>query len=224
MNKQGYLLMVEDEPRIQANNKKILEREGYALRQAYTLAEARKIMEEEQPRAIVLDIQLPDGSGLKFLHELREASNTVPVLVLTAMGTKEDVVRGLESGGDDYLSKPYDPLEFLKRVQALLRRASTIPDTLTIGRLKLDIPSDTAYIDGEDMCLSQKEFALLRLFIQRPEKMLGADYIYEKVWGQEMAGDENALRTIVSRLRKKLTDSGYTIAVERGEGYVFERE
>ena len=96
----GYLLMVEDEPIVQANNKKMLERRGYNVRQAYTLKEARELVAEEMPRAIVLDIHLPDGLGLDFLRELRKTSN-VPVLLLTAMGTPEDVIKGLEVGGDD---------------------------------------------------------------------------------------------------------------------------
>ena len=121
--KGGYLLMVEDEPVVQANNKMVLERRGYTLRQAYTLEEARAMFAEEQPRAVILDIQLPDGNGLDLLYEIRNSSN-VPVLVLTAMGTPKDIIKGLEAGGDDYLTKPHDLQTFLKRVEALLRRAS----------------------------------------------------------------------------------------------------
>jgi len=123
--KSGYLLMVEDEPVVQANNKMVLERRGYTLRQAYTLEEARALIAEEIPRAVILDIQLPDGNGLDLLHEIRENSN-VPVLVLTAMGTPKDIIKGLEAGGDDYLTKPHDLQTFLKRVEALLRRAAKI--------------------------------------------------------------------------------------------------
>ena len=221
MDKQGYLLLVEDEPRIQKNNKKMLEREGHIIKQAYTLEEAWKIIDEELPRAIALDIQLPDGCGLAFLRKLREMSN-VPVLVLTAMGTREDIIRGLETGGDDYLSKPYDLMEFLRRVEALLRRASIIPETLMMGCIKLDISSDKAYISGEDVCLSQKEFALLRLFLQHPRKLLEAKYIYEKIWGQELGKDSQALKKSISRLRTKLEKSEYTIFSERNEGYIFQ--
>ena len=115
--------MVEDEPVVQANNKMILERRGYVLRQAYTLAEARSIIADQAPGAIILDIQLPDGDGLDFLDEIRRTSN-VPVLVLTAKGTPQDIIRGLEAGGDDYLSKPHELPVFLKRVEALMQRAS----------------------------------------------------------------------------------------------------
>ena len=131
MDNNGYLLLVEDEPHVQANNKDILERRGYALRQAYSLDEARKIIGEEMPRAVVLDLQLPDGSGLDFLAEIRQTSN-VPVLMLTAMNTSEDVIRGLEAGGDDYLTKPYELNVFLARVTALIRRASLMPETVSV--------------------------------------------------------------------------------------------
>ena len=123
--KNGYILLVEDEPVVQANNKMILERRGFKLRQAYTLEEARALIAEEPPRAIILDIQLPDGNGLDLLQEIRNTSS-IPVLVLTAMGTPKDIIRGLEAGGDDYLTKPHDLPTFIKRVETLLRRAELI--------------------------------------------------------------------------------------------------
>jgi len=126
-DKTGYLLLVEDEPVVQANNKMVLERRGHRLRQAYTLEEARSIIADQPPRAIILDIQLPDGNGLDLLQEVRNTSN-IPVLVLTAMGTPKDIIKGLEAGGDDYLTKPHDLQTFLKRVEALLRRASLLTE------------------------------------------------------------------------------------------------
>ena len=223
MSGNGYLLMVEDEVLIQEKNKRILERRGYVLRQAFTLAEARAIIAEEPPRAIVLDIGLPDGSGLDFLHELRKTSN-VPVLMLTAMDTPEDMIKGLEAGGDDYLAKPYDLKIFLTRMESLLRRASLLPETLGIDSVKLDTASGTAFLNGEDMLLSKKEYAVLQLFVQHPEQTMNAEYLYEKAWGQEMLSDDSSFKTIISRLRKKLNGSGFTITSERGEGYVLERE
>ena len=223
MKNNGYLMLVEDEVLVQANNKKILERRGYVIRQAFSLAEAKTLIEEEMPSAIILDIQLPDGSGLDFLQELRKISN-VPVLMLTAMGTTEDIVRGLEAGGDDYLPKPYDLSVFLMRVEALLRRASIMPDTLTIGPITIDTASSRAYINGEDIGLQPIELSLLRQFIQNPDKKISADYLYEKAWGQKMIGDDNALKVAVSKLRTKLMDSGYTIVASRGEGYRLEQK
>ena len=221
MNSHGYLLLVEDEPLVQENNRMILERRGHVIRQAYTLAEARLIIAEEPPRAIVLDIQLPDGSGLDFLQDLRKTSS-VPVLMLTAMGTPEDIVRGLEAGGDDYLTKPYELSVFLTRVEALVRRSSLLPDRLGAGPITIDIASNRAYVDGADIGLQQKEFSLLRQFIQYPDKVISAEILYEKAWGQKMLGDENALKKAISNLRSKLDGSGFTITALRGEGYCFE--
>jgi len=223
MKDSGYLLLVEDEPKVQASNKRVLERRGYRLKQAYTLAEARAIVAEEIPSAIVLDIQLPDGNGLTFLQEMRKTSN-IPVLMLTAMGTPEDIIQGLEAGGDYYLTKPHQLEVFLTHVDALMRRAAMIPDTLVIGSIKIEVASNRAYISGVDMGLQQKESSLLMQFIQRPEENLSAEYLYEKVWGQKMMGDDNSLRAAVSKLRTKLDGSGYTIVKSRGEGYSFEPE
>ena len=222
MDNNNYLLLVEDEPRVQANNKMILERRGYYIRQAYTMAEARTLIAESPPRAIVLDIQLPDGNGVDFLQELRKTSN-IPVLILTALGTPDDVVRGLEAGGDDYLPKPYELPVFLARVEAVMRRGSLIPEKLEIGSISIDISANRAYINGEDMDLQPKEFSLLQFFAQRPDTVMNAEYLYEKVWGQKLCGDGNAIKKAISGLRAKLEDSGYTIAVSRGEGYFLEK-
>jgi len=110
---------------------------------------------------------LPDGSGLEFLSELRRAphdKSNVPILLLTGLATPDDVVRGLSGGGDDYLAKPYDFGVLLARIESLLRRAGQIPKTLVKGALKLDIITNRAFLDGSDMLLSPKEFALLLLY------------------------------------------------------------
>ena len=226
MDNRDYLLLVEDDPMIQTNNKRLLERRGYHLKQAFTLEEARTIIAEKPPRAIVLDIMLPDGNGVDFLAELRETSN-VPVLMLTALGTREDILKGLSAGGDNYLTKPYDRIVFLSHVEALLRRSETLAEMLVVGPIKVEPASGKAFVDGEDMLLTQKEFFLLQQFVQHPNKLLMADYLYEKVWGQEMMSDDTSrvsLRKTISVLRKKLSDSGYTIASEYGEGYMLELE
>ena len=219
----GYLLLVEDEPTVQANNMRILQRRGYNIKQAYTLKEARAIIETDPPKGIILDVRLPDGSGLDLLKELRENSD-IPVLILSAHSATEDIISGFELGVDDYLTKPYDLSIFIMRVETLLRRAAAIPDTLEFGPIKLFTASAMATLNGEDMLLSQKEYSLLQLFIQNPNKILSAQYIYEKIWGQELQDNDNSLKVAVAKLRKKLMDSEYTITSSRGEGYYLERE
>ncbi|HHU07913.1 MAG TPA: response regulator transcription factor [Clostridiaceae bacterium] len=216
-----YILMVEDDPTVQMNNKKILERRGYILRQAFTLAEARKIIEQEQPCAIILDIKLPDGNGLDFLKDIRRTSN-VPVLILTALDTPADVIRGLETGGDAYLPKPYNLNVFISHVEALLRRGSTLPEIIVYGPFKLDLTYVTAYLREQNMYLTPKEFSLLLHFIQHPDAVFSAKYLYKNAWGQPMEEDTSAVKNQIYNLRKKIKCSGYTITAVRGEGYIFE--
>ena len=219
----GYILLVEDEAQVQSKNKKILERSGYTIRQAFTLAEARKNIKEKPPIAIILDIGLPDGSGLDFLYELRETSE-IPVLILTAMGSNDDIIKGFEIGSDDYLTKPYDLTVFLARVEALLRRTRMVPETIMVGPVKLNTASRIAFLGDEDLLLSNREYSLLQLLGQQQDSVISVDAIFERVWGQDVPENLDALKTIVSRVRKKLEGSGYTITAERGEGYVFEKE
>ena len=220
---EKLILLVEDNEKIMQGNERMLRRRGYGVVMALTLAEARKALEAQMPDLIVLDIMLPDGSGLDFMAELRQYSK-MPILLLTGLTTPEDVVRGLTAGGDDYLAKPYDFGVLLARVEALLRRAEQIPEKLTRDRLSLDVAAGVAMLDGADLLLTQKEFALLLIFVQNESRFISAEYLYEKLWKQPMTGDSNALRSTLKRLRAKLDGSGYCITLSKGEGYQFERE
>lgn len=217
---EKLILLVEDNEQIMRGNERMLTRRGYGVVTALTLSEARKAMEAQMPDLIVLDIMLPDGNGLDFMSELRRYSK-VPVLLLTGLTTPEDVVRGLTSGGDDYLTKPYDFGVLMARVDALLRRAEQIPEKLTRDRLSLDVAAGVATLDGADLLLTQKEFALLLIFVQNPERYIDGDYLYEKVWKAPLAGDSQALKSAIKRLRGKLEGSGWSIEWSRGEGYCF---
>jgi len=176
------------------------------------------------PDAIVLDIMLPDGSGLDFLKELRMEKgelSSVPILLLTGLTTPEDVVRGLGEGGDDYLAKPYDFDILLARIEALLRRSRHIPKTLTKGALRLDIIANRAFLEGNDMMLAPKEFALLFLMAQNEGKLLTAASLYEAIWKLPLEDDTSVIRTAVSRLRQKL-GCGFSIENDKQErGYIF---
>lgn len=217
------ILLVEDNEQIMQGNERMLKRRGYEVIKALTLAEARIAIQEQMPDLFVLDIMLPDGSGLDFMVELRKYSQT-PILLLTGLTTPDDIVRGLTAGGDDYLPKPYDFGVLLARVEALLRRAQQVPERIHKGRLCLDVTADVATLDGADLLLSQKEFSLLLIFVQNEERFISAEYLYEKVWKQAMVGNSNTLKTTINRLREKIKSSDYRIAWSRGEGYCFERE
>ena len=217
------ILLVEDNEQIMRGNERMLTRRGYEVVTALTLTEARSALEARMPDLFVLDIMLPDGSGLDFMADLRQYSQA-PVLLLTGLTTPEDIVRGLTAGGDDYLPKPYDFGVLLARVEALLRRAQQVPERIHKGRLCLDVTADVATLDGADLLLSQKEFALLLIFVQNEQRFVSAEYLYEKVWKQPMAGNSNTLKTTLNRLREKIKSCGYRIEWSRGEGYCFERE
>ncbi|MCL2575153.1 MAG: response regulator transcription factor [Defluviitaleaceae bacterium] len=219
----GYLLLVDDEPTIQSKNKEILQQRGYDIKQAFNIAQAQAIISEEMPNAVVLDVRLPDGSGIDFLRDFRKVSNA-PVMMVSALGTPNEIINGLEAGADDYLVKPYDVEIFLVRLTVLMRRAMTIPDVLNVGNIKINLASGKAFVNNEDMNLTQKELALLQQFVQHPEEILNTESLYLKVWGHNMLKQDTALKVAISKLRTKLNNSGYTIVAFRGEGYSFERE
>ena len=217
------LLLVEDNKEIQKYNKRLFELSGYEVRTAMNFAETRIELKAHRPDAIVLDILLPDGNGLDFLCELRKTDD-IPVLLLSGLNDHEDIIKGLKNGSDDYLPKPYDFGVLLARVEAMLRRASIVPSRVTCGPIAVDVLAGQAFLSGEDMLLTQKEFALLVLFTQNEGRSMSAEYLYEKVWGQPMNNNAGAVKNQVSNLRKKLEGSGYTVASARGEGYCFERK
>jgi DNA-binding response OmpR family regulator len=218
---KSLILLVEDNEQIMRGNERMLKRRGYEVTTALTLAEARETMETQFPHLIVLDIMLPDGSGLAFMRNLRQHSQ-VPILLLTGLTAPEDVVRGLSQGGDDYLTKPYDFEVLLARVEALLRRAQQVPEVITKGSLSLDVAASAAMLDGANLLLTQKEFALLLLFFQNEGRSMDAEYLYEKVWKLPMLSDTNALKNAIRRLRTKIDGSGWRIEWSRGEGYRLE--
>ncbi len=219
----GLVLLIEDNEHILHGNERMLRRRGYEVICALTLGEARAKMLEAKPDVVVLDIMMPDGNGLDFIHEIRRKSNT-PVLLLTGLTTPEDIVRGLREGSDDYLTKPYDFNVLLARVEALIRRAEQMPEVFRRGALKLDVMAGQALLEGEDLLLTKKEISLLLLFVQNEGRAISAEYIYEKVWGQPMAHSTQAVKKAVSRLREKLTESEYTVLAVRGKGYCFEKQ
>jgi len=223
LSDDGVVLLVEDDADLNEANRRALELRRYKVRTARTLAEARTQLGREEPDVILLDVMLPDGDGFDFCARIRDRTRA-HVLFLTAKTEHADLVRGLATGGDDYIVKPFHIEELLARVDAAMRRRRMgLPvQTLRKGRLVLDILAGRALVDGRDLALTQKEFALLLLFAENENKLMTAEHVYQKVWGSPMAGDRNAVQTSISRLRKKVAPAGYVIEARRGRGYVFQ--
>lgn len=223
------ILLVEDDPNILRTNRRILEREGFAVLCAETLEKARALLRENTPDALVLDIRLPDGSGLSFCEEIRP-STSAPVLFLTALDEKSEIIEGLVAGGNDYITKPYDVDEFLARVNAQLRlvqmnrQEATQVKSLTRGPLTLDIVALRAFLGGKDMLLSTREFTILHFLLKNEGKTFSAEELYEGAWKQSMSGNANALWTCISRLKSKLAayEDQISLLNFRGKGYILE--
>jgi len=219
------ILLVEDDKDIQTVNSNMLKRRGgYNVHLAMNLEEARAIVATTPLDIILLDVMLPDGSGLDFLSELRQEKN-IPVLILSALGKLEDKLKGYEAGGNGYLPKPYDNTELLYTIESMLKLKEQVPEVITRGALTLLVSSNQALVNDVDIGLTKDiEFSLLNFFVQEENRTLTAEYLYQKVWGQPIAGNNRALITAVSGVRKKLEGSGFTITTVRGTGYRFEAE
>lgn len=223
------ILLVEDDPNILRINRRILEREGFRVTSAATLQEARVRLLDSNPDALVLDIRLPDGSGLAFCEEIRPTTSA-PVLFLTAMDEKSEIIKGLVAGGNDYITKPYDVDEFLARVEAQLRLAqmnrlaAEKARTIRRGPLTLDTVAIRAYLHGKDMLLAAREFSVLLYLVKNDGKILSAEEIYEGAWSQPMVGNASALWKCISRLKSKLLACEEEISLMsfRNKGYVLE--
>lgn len=221
--KPYHILLVEDEPEFLTFNTRHLEAEGYRVTAATTLLEARQAVRADPPDLVVLDILLPDGSGLDFCRDLR-ADTGVPVIFLTTLGEQEQIVAGLRSGGDDYLTKPYHIEELVARIEAQLRRAAllqTAGDAPEIKGLTLDLIRQRARWEGRDMNLRPKEFQLLALLVQSRNRWRSADELYTAVWGMA-ACDTRTVAMHLSALRLKLqAETGNALDVEhvRRRGY-----
>jgi DNA-binding response OmpR family regulator len=217
------ILLLEDDIAIMRANKGILELNDYRVLACYNLNEARNAMREETPDLMVLDIMLPDGTGVDFCREYREGHGmAVPVLFLTALKDNADMITGYESGGTDYLVKPFGADMLLLKVRALLEsgRAKTKAATeiITVGSLRLDCMASIASYNGTDLILKPKEFAVLKYLIHNRGDYVTSDELYEKVWGME-ALDKRPVKQQIKRLRDKIVGSDIAIDSEYGDGY-----
>jgi heavy metal response regulator len=217
------LLVVEDEKKVSSFIKKGLEEEGYAVDAAHDGEEGLYMALDNVHDLIILDIQLPKMDGLQVLQEIRKQKVKTPVLLLTVRATIEDKVLGLDSGADDYLTKPFAFQELVARLRALLRRRTEAePTVLKVADLVLDPARRTVLRGEEKIDLSPREFSLLDYFMRNPGRVLTRTMITEHVWDYDFDTDTNVIDVYVNYLRKKIDsnrDPGL-IQTVRGVGYV----
>jgi DNA-binding response OmpR family regulator len=223
-----HLLVVEDEPRLGRLLRRLLEEDRHVVELATDVRSALELAAEVGGiEAIVLDLGLPDGSGLDVARRLRASGSTVPILVLTARDTVPDRVAGLDAGADDYLVKPFAFEELAARLRALARRAGG-PDAirsgirLEVGPLTLDEARREVTVDGRRVELSPREFSLLEYFLRHPGEALTRDRLLDHVWPSAVAVTPNAVDAYVHYLRDKLGPAGERIRTLRGVGYRLE--
>ena len=221
-NEKPLILIVEDDKRLSLINCRALESEGYEIKTAFTLREARFLLEDGDPDVILLDVMMPDGSGVNFCREIRQRTSA-SIIFLTSITEPENELEGLIAGGDDYLRKPYGIKLLRARVKKSLQKERKAPQFITRGPFRLYIVAAQAFVNDEDLLLTQKEFAVLLLLAQNEGKILSAEYIYEKAWGYSNLNDKNAIQMAISRLRSKIENTGYTILAYRKKGYAFEK-
>ena len=221
------LLIVEDD-RLLSNAIARSLRDAYAVDQAFDGEEGLFYAAQDVYDLVVLDVMLPGRDGFSVLEALRARGVRTPVLMLTAKGTTADKLRGLRSGADDYLTKPFDRDELLARIEAILRRATGRADVTTIAFKGLVLHTQTkrAAIDGQPLALKGKQYDVLEYLVSPEGSLISKDRLFDKIWGFLSDTSSNVVEVYVSALRKALAPSGYDryIKTIRGAGYLFAEE
>jgi len=212
------LLVVEDERRLAAGLRKGLEAEGFAVDVAYNGTDGIWMAREQPFDAIILDVMLPEANGYQVCRTLRSDGNWTPILMLTAKDRVFDVVEGLDTGADDYLTKPFAHAVLVARLRALLRRGTRPrPSVLEVGALRLDPAARRVWWAGEEIGFTSREFAVLEFLIRHPGEVLSKSDFLDHVWDFDFDGDPNIVEVYVRRLRAKLPQP--VIETIRGAGY-----
>jgi len=220
-----YILVVDDERAIREMVCMALAQELFQWKEASSAHQAEILIKQNPPQLILLDWMMPGISGIELARKLRNTPETsaIPIIILTAKAEEDNVIRGLESGADDYLVKPFSPRELLARIKALLRRSKPddIQDIIRINNLMLDKSSYRVEGNGETIILGPTEFKLLRFFMENPERVFSREQVLNNVWGDNVYVEERTVDVHIRRLRKALEQTQHENMIQtvRGAGY-----
>ena len=225
MSDRPRILIVDDEPQILRALRVLLREGGYEVDAAATAEEALDHAAVQPPDAAIVDLVLPDGTGIDVTRQLREWSQ-MPILVLSAVGEEDAKVRALEAGADDYVTKPFGPRELLARLAAALRRAAGGPEepVVRVDDLAIDLAGRNVHRDGAEIHLTPIEFDLLRVLVRNRGRLMTHRTLLSEVWGPQYVDDTQALRSHIANLRRKLEPEGERprfIRTDPGVGYRF---
>ena len=224
------VLIVDDEPAIRDMLKVALEIAGFDCIEAKNAYEAQIAVTDNHPDLVLLDWMMPEVSGLELLRRWRQHEETanLPVIMLTAKAEEDNAVRGLDTGADDYISKPFSPRELASRIKALVRRAQpeSSEDLIRMADLSIDQVSRRVAINNQVIAFGPTEYRLLEFFMTHPDRAFTREQLLNKVWGPNVYIDERTIDVHSRRLRKALSIDGYenTIQTVRGFGYRFSKE
>ena len=222
----SLIYIVEDDTNIREIESYSLKNSGYSVEGFDSAKAFWKRVAERRPELILLDIMLPDSDGIEILKKLRRTTETkkIPVILVTAKTSEIDTVKGLDTGADDYITKPFGVMELISRVKAMMRRAYSMEDEkyLRLHDIFLDGERRMVYVNDEPCELTYKEFELLRFFMKNAGIVMTRDGIMEHVWGTDFEGESRTLDMHIKTLRQKLGDAGKYIKTVRNVGYRIE--
>jgi two-component system phosphate regulon response regulator PhoB len=222
------ILVVEDEAPLQKLLAYNLEAAGFGVAQAYDGEEALTMIAEREPDLVLLDWMLPQLSGLELCRRLRRRTETghIPIIMLTARGEEPDRLRGLETGADDYIAKPFSPAELIARIRAVLRRVrpAFADQVLTFHDLRMDLTAHRVFRGEREVHLSPTEFRLLRYFLENPGRVFSRAQLLDRVWGSDLEIELRTVDATIRRLRRALNGIGESdlLRTVRAEGYALD--
>ena len=223
------ILIVEDEPDIRSTLEYNLHRDNFQTESVGNLLDAEKILSTTNISLILLDLMLPDGSGLDLCRKLKadQSKNSIPIIILTAKDDEVDKVVGFELGADDYVTKPFSVRELILRIKAILKRKVQKPEVTEVerefGELRIDSDSHEVFVNGEEVSLTALEFRLLKQLVDRRGRVQTRDQLLSDVWGYSADITTRTVDTHIKRLREKLGPIGKYVQTIRGVGYKFTR-